>query len=70
VQPFVEGCDFGELYVNKIGPEQLNGYHTGYRSSGIPGDDGTHGPVKYSRRRTAYTSWREQSAAELMPIAA
>jgi lactaldehyde dehydrogenase/glycolaldehyde dehydrogenase len=70
VQRFVEGCDFGELYVNKIGPEQLNGYHTGYRLSGILGDDGTHGLEKYSRRRTVYTSWREQSAAELMPAAA
>jgi lactaldehyde dehydrogenase/glycolaldehyde dehydrogenase len=67
VQRFVEGCDFGELYVNKIGPEQLNGHHTGYRSSGIFGDDGTHGLEKYSRRRTAYTSWRDRSAASLMP---
>jgi lactaldehyde dehydrogenase/glycolaldehyde dehydrogenase len=68
VQRFVEGCDFGELYVNKIGPEQLNGHHTGYRSSGIMGDDGTHGLEKYSRRRTTYTSWREKTAADLMPI--
>jgi lactaldehyde dehydrogenase/glycolaldehyde dehydrogenase len=69
VQRFVEGCDFGELYVNKIGPEQLNGHHTGYRQSGIMGDDGTHGLEKYSRRRTTYTSWREQTAADLMPVA-
>jgi lactaldehyde dehydrogenase/glycolaldehyde dehydrogenase len=69
VQRFVEGCDFGELYINKIGPEQLNGHHTGYRSSGILGDDGTHGLDKYSRRRTVYTSWREKTAAELMPAA-
>ncbi|MHB8690247.1 MAG: aldehyde dehydrogenase family protein [Solirubrobacteraceae bacterium] len=67
VHRFLEGCDFGELYVNKIGPEQLNGYHTGYRHSGILGDDGTHGLDKYSRRRTAYVSWREDTAAELMP---
>jgi lactaldehyde dehydrogenase/glycolaldehyde dehydrogenase len=70
VQRFVEGCNFGELYVNKIGPEQLNGYHTGYRMSGVLGDDGTHGLEKYSRRRTAYTSWRTQTAADLMPFAA
>jgi lactaldehyde dehydrogenase/glycolaldehyde dehydrogenase len=69
VQRFVEGCDFGELYINKIGPEQLNGHHTGYRSSGILGDDGTHGLDKYSRRRTVYSSWREKTAAELMPAA-
>jgi lactaldehyde dehydrogenase/glycolaldehyde dehydrogenase len=68
VQRFIEGCDFGELYVNKIGPEQLNGHHTGYRSSGIMGDDGTHGLEKYSRRRTAYTSWRDKTAADLMPV--
>jgi lactaldehyde dehydrogenase/glycolaldehyde dehydrogenase len=67
-QRFVEGCDFGELYVNKIGPEQLHGHHTGYRQSGIMGDDGTHGLDKYSRRRTVYTSWREKTAADLMPV--
>jgi lactaldehyde dehydrogenase / glycolaldehyde dehydrogenase len=70
VDRFIEGCEFGELYVNKIGPEQLNGYHTGYRHSGISGDDGTHGLEKYSRRRTAYVSWREDTAATLMPAAA
>lgn len=67
VQRFVERCDFGELYVNKIGPEQLHGHHTGYRSSGLLGDDGIHGLEKYSRRRTVYSSWRETTAAELMP---
>ena len=65
---FIQGCNFGELYVNKIGPEQLNGFHTGYRQSGLIGDDGTHGLEKYSRKRTAYTSWREESAASLMPV--
>jgi lactaldehyde dehydrogenase/glycolaldehyde dehydrogenase len=67
VHRFIEGCEFGELYINKIGPEQLNGYHTGYRHSGMLGDDGTHGLEKYSRRRTAYVSWREDTAADLMP---
>jgi lactaldehyde dehydrogenase/glycolaldehyde dehydrogenase len=70
VQRFVAGCQFGELYINKIGPEQLNGYHTGYRLSGTLGDDGAHGLEKYSRRRTAYTSWRDETAADLMPFAA
>jgi lactaldehyde dehydrogenase/glycolaldehyde dehydrogenase len=69
VQRFVEGCNFGELYINKIGPEQLNGHHTDYRLSGILGDDGTHGFEKYSRRRTTYTSWRQETAADLMPFA-
>jgi len=48
---------------------QLNGHHSGYRLSGILGDDGTHGFEKYSRRRTTYTSWRQETAADLMPFA-
>ena len=31
--------DFGEIYVNKVGPEQLQGFHTGYRLSGMGGDE-------------------------------
>src|SRR5918998_5982585 len=27
----IDDIDFGEVYVNKIGPEQLQGFHTGYR---------------------------------------
>jgi lactaldehyde dehydrogenase / glycolaldehyde dehydrogenase len=67
VQRGVQMIDFGEIYVNKIGPEQLNGNHTGYRQSGLQGDDGVHGLEKYYRRRTAYSSWRETTAAQLMP---
>jgi acyl-CoA reductase-like NAD-dependent aldehyde dehydrogenase len=67
VQRGAQTIDFGELYVNKIGPEQLNGNHTGYRQSGLQGDDGVHGLEKYYRRRTTYSSWRETTAAQLMP---
>src|SRR5215210_838665 len=69
VQRFVADCDFGELYVNRIEPEQLNGRHTGYQLGGTFGDDGIHGLEKYSRRRITYTSWRKDKAADLMPFA-
>jgi hypothetical protein len=47
------------------------GHHTGYRLSGILGDDGTHRFEKYSRRRTTSTSWRtDTAAADLMPFTA
>jgi len=65
----IRKIDFGELYINKIGPEQVNGFHTGYRLSGLGGDDGKHGLEKYLRRRTVYTSWRDNSATPLMPYA-
>ena len=39
----VTEIDFGEVYVNRIGPESLQGFHAGYRQSGIGGDDGEYG---------------------------
>jgi lactaldehyde dehydrogenase / glycolaldehyde dehydrogenase len=50
----IDDIDFGEIYVNKIGPEQLQGFHTGYRLSGMRGDDGPYGYERYLRRKTVY----------------
>jgi lactaldehyde dehydrogenase / glycolaldehyde dehydrogenase len=50
----IDDIDFGEIYVNKIGPEQLQGFHTGYRLSGMGGDDGPYGYERYLRRKTVY----------------
>jgi lactaldehyde dehydrogenase/glycolaldehyde dehydrogenase len=51
-----EEIEFGEVYVNKIGPEQVQGFHTGYRNSGMGGDDGPYGYERYLRRKTVYLS--------------
>jgi lactaldehyde dehydrogenase/glycolaldehyde dehydrogenase len=50
----IDEIDFGEIYINKIGPEQLQGFHTGYRLSGMGGDDGPYGYERYLRRKTVY----------------
>ena len=50
----IDDIDFGEIYVNKIGPEQIQGFHTGYRLSGMGGDDGPYGYERYLRRKTVY----------------
>src|ERR687890_436218 len=50
----IDEINFGEVYVNKIGPEQLQGFHTGYRLSGMGGDDGPYGYERYLRRKTVY----------------
>ena len=42
------------IYANNIGPEQLQGFHTGYRLSGMGGDDGPYGYERYLRRKTVY----------------
>ncbi|RGP37084.1 aldehyde dehydrogenase [Pseudotabrizicola alkalilacus] len=58
---------FGEIYVNRIGPEALQGYHTGYRNSGPGGDDGIHGLESYLRKKTVYVNWSGSSPVPLMP---
>jgi len=45
---------FGEVYLNRVGPEEVNGFHTGYRESGLGGDDGAHGLDGYFRKQTVY----------------
>ncbi|WP_166852883.1 aldehyde dehydrogenase family protein [Isoptericola sp. BMS4] len=50
----VDELEFGEVYVNQVGPEQVQGFHTGWKSSGLGGDDGEHGYEKYLRRKTTY----------------
>jgi lactaldehyde dehydrogenase / glycolaldehyde dehydrogenase len=50
---------FGEVYVNKVGPEQVQGFHTGWKQSGLGGDDGQHGLERYLRRKTVYLAYGE-----------
>ena len=50
---------FGEVYVNKVRPKQIQGFHTGYRLSGMGGDDGPYGYERYFRRKTVYLRYGE-----------
>lgn len=45
------------IYVNKAGPERPQGFHTGWKDSGLGGDDGVHGYERYVRRKTAYVGY-------------
>src|SRR5918994_714714 len=64
----IDDIDFGEIYVNKIGPEQLQRFHTGYRLSGMGGDDGPYGYERYLRRKTVYLHYEGfGTPAELHP---
>lgn len=60
----IDDIDFGEVYINKIGPEQLQGFHTGYRLSGMGGDDGQYGYERYFRRKTVYLGYDPSSVGE------
>lgn len=63
----VRSVRFGEIYINKIGPEQFQGFHAGYGLSGMGGDDGRHGFDHYFRKKTVYVSYGDSSSAGLMP---
>ena len=63
----VQAIQSGEVYINKIGPEQFQGFHTGYGLSGMGGDDGRHGYDHYFRKKTVYVNYGEPSTANLMP---
>ncbi len=54
-----DDLEFGEVYVNAIGPEQVQGFHTGWKLSGLGGDDGQHGFERYLRRKSVYLSYGE-----------
>lgn len=55
----IRDVDFGEIYVNRSGPEAFHAFHSGYRHSGIGGDDGRHGLEQYLRKKTVYLSYGE-----------
>ncbi|WP_219415582.1 aldehyde dehydrogenase family protein [Pseudonocardia nigra] len=52
---------FGEVYVNKIGPEDVQGFHHGWKQSGLGGEDGEHGYQRYIQHKTVYLSYRAGS---------
>jgi lactaldehyde dehydrogenase/glycolaldehyde dehydrogenase len=49
-----DDLQFGEVYVNEVGPEQFQAFHSGWKLSGLGGDDGRHGYDRYVRRKTVY----------------
>lgn len=52
-----QALDFGELYVNRGIGEQVQGFHTGWKRSGLGGEDGKYGFEGYLRKQTMYLSW-------------
>lgn len=55
-----DDLEFGEVYINRIGPEEVGGFHTGWKLSGMGGDDGQHGFERYTRRKTVYVDYSPQ----------
>ncbi len=53
---------FGETYINQVGPEQLQGAHTGFRMSGLGAEGSRHGLELYTQMKTCYVDWSDKPA--------
>lgn len=45
---------FGETYINRENFEAMQGFHAGWRKSGVGGADGKHGLQEYLQTHVAY----------------
>ena len=52
-----DGLHFGEIYFNRTNGELVQGFHTGWRQSGLGGEDGKYGFDGYLRKKTMYVNW-------------
>jgi lactaldehyde dehydrogenase/glycolaldehyde dehydrogenase len=50
----VDALKFGETYVNREHFEAMQGYHAGWRKSGIGGADGKHGLMEFTQTHIVY----------------
>ncbi|WP_337038799.1 MULTISPECIES: aldehyde dehydrogenase [Pseudescherichia] len=50
----IKGLKFGETYVNRENFEAIQGFHAGWRKSGIGGADGRHGLNEYLQTQVVY----------------
>jgi len=59
---------FGESYINQVGPEQLEGAHTGFRQSGLGAEGSRYGLEGYTQLKTCYVDWNDKpSLSYLFP---
>ncbi len=53
----VNEIEFGELYINRENGELVNGFHNGYKKSGLGGEDGKHGLEGYLQKKMVYLNY-------------
>ncbi|WP_432828632.1 aldehyde dehydrogenase family protein [Dactylosporangium sp. CA-092794] len=50
----VDELEFGEIYVNRTLGESVHAHHAGWKESGMGGEDGKWGVLRYTQLKTAY----------------
>lgn len=54
----IRDLEAGELYINRGPGESIHGFHTGWKQSGLGGDDGQYGLEHYLQKKTVYLKYR------------
>ena len=54
INRFIDTIEAGELYVNRGMGEQHQGFHNGWKMSGMGGEDGRYGLEQYLEKKTVY----------------
>ena len=54
----IRGLKFGETYVNRENFEAMQGFHAGWRKSGVGGADGKHGLEEYLATQVVYLEFQ------------
>ncbi len=49
--------EFGEIYINRENGELINGFHNGYKKSGLGGEDGKYGLEGYLQKKMIYVNY-------------
>lgn len=57
VMQVINRLDFGEIYINRGIGEMVQGFHTGYKLSGLGGEDGKYGLDNYLQKKTMYVNY-------------
>jgi lactaldehyde dehydrogenase/glycolaldehyde dehydrogenase len=55
----VNELKFGETYINREHMEAIQGFHAGWRKSGIGGDDGKHGVEEFTNTHIVYLQYNQ-----------
>ncbi|MBF8148714.1 aldehyde dehydrogenase [Winogradskyella sp. F6397] len=53
-----EELEYGETYINREHFEAIQGFHAGWKKSGIGGADGKHGMEEYLQTKVVYAQYR------------
>lgn len=54
---FANEIEAGELYINRAPGDPYQGYHAGWKRSGVGGDDGKHGMLEFTQTRLVITPY-------------